>query len=100
MTDYENTILGNIMICGIHPDTIWSICLLLITLIIENLLTQELLNYKPDILFSYPESKEQQQGLLKVLFYFLSPIATNANEHKLADGAASGNWSGKVFIDQ
>ncbi len=65
MTEYQNTILSNIMICGIHPNTIWS-TFFAIPYCIENLLTNELVGYKPDVLFSYPEAKEQQQGLLKV----------------------------------
>ncbi len=34
--------------------------------VLENLLTNQLMDYKPDILFSYPESKAQQQGILQV----------------------------------
>lgn len=33
----------------------------------ENRLTNELFDYEPEVLFSYPEPKELQEGLLKVL---------------------------------
>ena len=64
VTEYEEKMVENFMICGIAPDVIWSN---VIQYLIGKLLTKELNGHKLDVLFSYPESETNQNTVLSVL---------------------------------
>eukprot|EP01022_Parablepharisma_sp_SALTPOND_P014794 TRINITY_DN2054_c0_g1_i1.p1 TRINITY_DN2054_c0_g1~~TRINITY_DN2054_c0_g1_i1.p1 ORF type:complete len:1010 (-),score=84.61 TRINITY_DN2054_c0_g1_i1:4599-7628(-) len=66
MTEYENKLMENFMICGICPNSIWSNFSMQSE--IGNLLTNELADHRLDVLFSYPEPEERQSTVLDVLY--------------------------------
>ena len=61
MNDWKGKILTNLMICGVSPDEIRAV-------VYNKLkgLSEEPINYKPEIFFSYPEPKEAQEPLFQV----------------------------------
>ena len=64
----EHSVLYNFMIFGIKPSTMWSNIPLQF---IGNLLTKKLTNYKPEVLFSYPNIEKSPKAILKVIFNVL-----------------------------